>query len=175
MAKITLQQMVRQWLGASHKFEVNLSNAEATIARTATETFRKSFDLKKFNSRNAAPWRPLQGEPKETHVALLHETGALRSSIQYEMAHFPGLGGLITVFTDPKVFSRELRNKKGTCFAAIHNSGGSIEATPGTPASKIYQRQFMPTDSGEVSSGDSSYMVDLYRKLHVKIFYGLPK
>ena len=76
MPKITLQQMVRQWAGASHKFEVNVTNAEANLARFAWETFRKSFSLKKFNSKGAPAWRSLQNPPKPTHVGLLHETGA---------------------------------------------------------------------------------------------------
>lgn len=167
--------MVRQWAGASHKFEVNLSNAEAYVAMFATETFRKSFDLKKFNSKSAPRWRGLQGKPKNTHIALLYETGALKESINHRYKHVPGGVSTITIFTDAKYFVREHRNKSGQCFAAIHNSGGSVVAAPGSKASHIYQRQFMPTEEGEQSTGDSSYMIDMYQKLHLKIFYGLPQ
>ena len=83
MPKITLQQMIRQWAGAAHKFEVNVTNAEAQLARFAWETFRKSFTLKKFNSKGAPAWRSLQNPPKPTHVGLLHETGALKDSLEY--------------------------------------------------------------------------------------------
>lgn len=177
MPKITLQQMVRQWAGASHKFEVNLSNAEAQLAMFATETFRKSFQLQKFNSKGAPKWRPLKSKAKPTQnrVIRLIETGALMDSIQHTFRHVPGGASKITVFTDEKYFARENRNKSGQCFAAIHNSGGSIEATSGSNASSILQRQFMPTEKGEQSSGDSSYMIDYYNKLHIKIFYGLPQ
>jgi len=174
MPKITLAQMVKQWATASHTFEVNVADAAAELGMFATEVFQKSFDIGGFNSKGAPKWRPLKGAPKSTHVALLVETRALKDSITYAQKTMPG-SHQISVFTDPKIFSRELRNKNGTCFAAIHNSGGNIMATPGSKASNILQRQFMPTDEGDQAKGDSSYMIEMYQKLHTKIFYGLPK
>lgn len=180
MPKITLQQMIRQWAGAAHKFEVNVTNAEAQLARFAWETFRKSFTLKKFNSKGAPAWRSLQNPPKPTHVGLLHETGALKDSLEYRFTR-RSKGGEIKVWTDEKKFMRENRNKQGQCFAAIHNNGG-LTATRGSKASHIIQRQFMPVKKEDAGSlvgpttyGDSSYMIDRLSKLHVQIFYGLPK
>lgn len=171
---ITFKQMIRQWIGASHKFQTNLAEAEEQIASTAEDTFKGSFRLKKFNSKGAPPWRALRSVPNPTHISLLQETNALRDSITSKTQKYAGVSW-IRVYTNPSGFAGEYRNKKGKCYASIHNSGGSIEADQGSPASKIYQRQFMPTDKGEVTSGDSSIMVDLYNKLHVKIFYGIPQ
>lgn len=172
--RITLEQMVRQWAGVTHKFEANLTNAEEEIASTAVDTFKGSFRMKRFNSKGAPAWRPLRSVPNPTHVSLLQETNALRDSITSRTQRFGGTGW-IKVFTDPSGFGREYRNKKGKCYAAIHNSGGSIEAESWSPAAQIRQRQFMPTDKGEFTRGDSTIMTDLYEKLHIKIFYGIPK
>lgn len=174
MPKITLAQMAKQWLTASHTFEVNVADAAAEIGMFATEVFQKSFTVGGFNSKGAPKWRPLKGTPKSSHISLLVETGALKDSITYSEKVMPGTHQ-ISVFTDPKIFSREYRNKTGTCFAAIHNSGGNVAATPGSKASNILQRQFMPTDEGDQAKGDSSYMIEMYQRLHTKIFYGLPK
>lgn len=171
MPKITLKQMVRQWTGATRKFEVNVSNAAAQLAMFAVDTFKKSFDLKRFNSQGSAPWPALKNKAKPTHIALLKETGALKESITATFYYMLGQGALIEVRTDPKFFVREHRNNSGRCYASIHNSGGNKEATPGSRASFIAQRQFMPTEE----SGDSSYMIDMYNTLHMKIFYNLPK
>lgn len=180
MPKITFAQMARQWTGAAHRFEVQLTNAEAELAKFAHDTFKKSFSLKKFNSRGAPPWRSLKNPPKSTHQGLLHETGALRDSLEYSYNRSRS-GGQIKVWTDAKKFVRELRNKRGECFAAIHNNGG-LTATRGSKASHIQQRQFMPVEkndagsmSGTTTYGDSSYMIERLQKLHVKIFYGFPK
>ena len=174
MAKITLSQMVKQWATAAHTFEVNVADATAELGMFATEVFQKSFDIGGFNSKGAPKWRPLKGKPKSTHVSLLIETGALKDSITHAQRVLPGVHE-VSVFTDPKIFGREHRNKNGTCFASIHNSGGNVMAMPGSRASNILQRQFMPTDEGDQAKGDSSYMIEMYQRLHTKIFYGLPK
>lgn len=167
--------MVNQWAGAAHRFEIQLQAAETKMAMFAIETFRKSFDLKRFNSQGAPAWRPLKGKAKPTHVSLLYETGALKDSITSKRTTRSKIGSKITIFTDPVVFNRENRNPKGKCFASIHNSGGSIEASWRSKARYILQRQFMPTKKGEQTSGDSSYMIDMFQKLHIELFYGLPK
>ena len=180
MAKITFQQMVKQWLGASHRFDVNLTNAEAGLAHFAYETYSKSFDLKRFNSKGAPAWRAYKGTPKPTHISLLYETGALKRSLAYYFKR-KQTGGEIKVWTDEKKFVRENRNARGECFAAIHNNGG-LTAHRGSKAYHIQQRQFMPVEksdagslSGVTTYGDSSYMGSRLNKLHVKIFYGFPK
>lgn len=172
--KTTLRNIQRAWANVPHKFQVNLNEAVAGVGRYAVATFKGSFSKKAFNSANGAPWPSLKGKANPGHSSLLIETGALKDSITYSVMQ-NGLDREIDVYTDPKVFARENRNPSGKCFAAIHNSGGGIAATPGSKAAGILQRQFMPTDRGMSSSGDSSYMEDKLRNLHVKIFRNLPQ
>lgn len=78
--QITPKQMVAQWRNLSHKFQVNLWNFEVKAGKAATEIFQESFDLKRFNSRGAAPWAARSKHSKVKHP-LMTETYSLKNQL----------------------------------------------------------------------------------------------
>lgn len=155
--------MVSQWQAAGSKFEVNIFNFTTLAGEAATDVFDQSFYLHRFNSAGEAAW-PARKRKGNGH-ALLEETGSLRQSIKWSMLQ-EGVGNYTAkVYTDPREFIGELRNREGKCYAAIHNEGGGV-AKPGSPASYIPQRQFI---------GHSTVLNDKLALYSRHILDGLPK
>ena len=98
-------------------------------------------------------------------AATLNETGSLKESIVWRRASGTGNKRSVIVYTNPLAFKGEKRNKRGICYAAIHNEGGKI-ANPGSPASYIRQRQFI---------GYSTTVADKISSYSIRIFDGFPK
>lgn len=124
--------------------------------------FRDSFYLRRFNSAGTVAWK--SREDKKPHP-LLNETGSLKESIVWRRASGTGNKRSVIVYTNPLAFKGEKRNKRGICYAAIHNEGGKI-AKPGSPASYIRQRQFI---------GYSTTVADKISSYSIRIFDGFPK
>ena len=116
--------------------------------------FRKNLFSNSWKSR----------EDKKPHP-LLNETGSLKESIVWRRASGTGNKRSVIVYTNPLAFKGEKRNKRGICYAAIHNEGGKI-ANPGSPASYIRQRQFI---------GYSTTVADKISSYSIRIFDGFPK
>lgn len=159
---ITPRQLAQQWLRLPNKFEVNVFNFETLIGNAAKKIFRDSFYLRRFNSAGTVAWK--SREDKKPHP-LLNETGSLKESIVWRRASDTGNKRSVIVYTNPLAFKGEKRNKRGICYAAIHNKGGEI-AIPGSPASYIRQRQFI---------GYSTTVADKISYYSIRIFDGFPK
>lgn len=156
--KLTPQQLMAQWLGADHKFQVNVHNFEVQAGKEAVETFQKSFDLKRFNGRSGKQWASWQGS-YSGKGSLMEETGTLRNSIKVKSIK----NHKITVFTDPRDFNTGPARHRGFCYAAVHNNLDSLSIKP--PRGPKRERQFI---------GHSTVLGDKLKKLSVHIFDGLP-
>lgn len=158
IAKITPQQMVAQWVGADHKFIVNVHNFEVKAGQAAVEVFQKSFIIKRLNSAGSKPWAPWQGNYRG--VNLMMELATLRESIKVASHK----NHKITIFTDPKDFNSYIQRHRGFCYAAVHNNLDSLVNKPKRGPKK--ERQFI---------GHSTVLKSELEKLSVHIFDGLPK
>lgn len=141
----------------------NFITGSEGLAETAAETFRQSFDMKRFNTKGSTPWRPSKAERSGEHPTLLW-THTLQNSISVTSGYRYGAGKYsIAVITDESKFG-SAGSHPGFCYAAIHNApDGSY--TYGTWGGPSIQRQFM---------GHSS-VIDEYIKQHsIDIFKGFP-
>lgn len=180
MISITPKQLVRQWLGMSSKYAVNVTNFKTMIGPLAVRTFQESFILRKFNDVGATPWPSRRDGRRHP---LLYETGSLYRSIKVKRQHSTNKNR-ITIFTDEGEFlygdrqysdpykygSRRSKNGEyreiGFVYAAIHNMGGKA-AGAGGKAALIKQRQFM---------GESSILDNRIREMgNLIIFDGFPR
>lgn len=161
--QVTPKQMVVQWRNLPHKFQVNLWNFEVKAGKAATEIFQESFNLKRFNSRGAAPWAARSKHSKAKHP-LMTETYSLKKSIKWKHLGDKSSPSGVTIFTDPNGFTHT-KSHKGFCFAAVHNAPASLGTRRGR-VKNMPRRQFM---------GDSSVLREELKKLSVMIFTGFPK
>lgn len=148
-----------QWLGADHKFQVNVHNFEVQAGKAAVETFQKSFEKKGFNSAHGGRWPSWQGS-YAGRGSLMDETGTLKNSIKVKSIK----NHKITIFTDPKDFNNAPARHRGFCYAAVHNNLESLSIKP--PRGPRRERQFI---------GHSTVLADELEKLSIHIFDGLPK
>lgn len=156
--KISHNQWAAQFMGASHKLQVNLHNFEVEAGKAAVETFQESFELKRLNSKGSPRWARWQG--KYSGKELLNETGTLKNSIKVKSI----TNNTITIFTDPKDFSSGPARHRGFCYAAVHNNLNSISHKPSRGPKR--ERQFI---------GHSTVLEDKLRKLSYHIFDGFPR
>lgn len=164
---ISPKQWKSQWQGLSHQLDLNLWNFEVSVGRTGVQIFKKSFDLKRFNTKGSVGWKRRAKKNKGGYVVgSLTESMSLKNSIVYK-AEKPGKGkGAVKIFTDPSAFGGTFRHK-GFCFAAVHNSDDSSVRTG--HVAHMPQRQFMPTDSN-----DSTMMNDKLKLATRMIFQTFP-
>lgn len=164
---LTPQQFVAQWMPLPHRLDLNVWNFRVSVGRAAVDIFRKSFDMKRFNSRGSLVWqhRPKRNKGGFT-VGGLVESKSLRKSIVYETESFNRSKGRVKVYTDPAAFSGTYHHK-GFCFAAVHNSDDSSVRTG--RVANMPQRQFMPTEKS-----NSTVMNDKLRELERTIFRTFP-
>jgi len=157
--EITFEKLVEQWNSAPVRFEINALNFNTNIGKDAVEIFKKSFELRTFNSSGSFPWSPRKD--KKPHQ-LLEETGSLKNSIVYSNLSDHGTG--VKIYTDPRAFGGSNRNKAGICYAAIHNDpDGSYTFNNG---GKSVRRQFM---------GHSSILKEKIETLtRTILFQGMP-
>ena len=161
MPKITLQQMRTHWVGATHRFSLNLWNFEVKAGLAAKKVFQESFDKQKLNASNAQLWakrkRRGDGHP------ILQETGTLRRSIRYKQIKNKKQR-VVRIFTDPMAFMGSKRHR-GFCFAAVHNApdGAGFRTKH---MSNMPQRQFI---------GHSDVLQKELEQLNDMIFNGFPK
>lgn len=160
---ITPKQVVAQWRTIPHKFQVNLWNFEVKAGKAAVEVFQKSFELKRFNSRNSTPWAARSIRSKATHP-LMTETYSLKNSIKWKHLNDKSSPSGVTIFTDPKGFMRT-NSHRGFCYAAVHNAPAALGTRRGR-VRNMPRRQFM---------GDSSVLSEELKKLSAVIFTGFPK
>lgn len=158
MPKITPQQMIAQWAGASHKLQVNIHNFEVEAGKVAVEVFQKSFEKKRFNGASGKPWPRWQGH-YQGKGSLMDETGTLKNSIKVKSI----TNHKVTIFTDPSDFTNSARHQ-GFCYAAVHNNLDSLSNKPLKGPKR--ERQFI---------GHSSVLSKELKKLSVHIFDGLPR
>jgi len=158
--RITPKRMAAQWQKLRHRLEVNVYNFETAAGLAGVEVFKKSFDLKKFNTRGGS-WWPARKNDKAKHP-LLRETGTLQNSITYQLQKGTGIRS-VKIFTNPSAFNGAARHP-GFCYAAIHNEGGRGSGASGA-AANIEQRQFI---------GDSTVLFERLLALQKKIFRGFP-
>ena len=156
---IKFEQMAQQWVGAEHKFAVNVNNFEVRAAQKAKSVFRKSFDMTRFNDVGSSPWQQRSVNSRGSHP-LLRETGSLYRSIKWKKKK----GGGTMVYTDPKEF-RNTKRHKGFCFAAVHNEGLPIKAF-GKKHMNMPKRQFI---------GHSEVLFKELQELIPMLFAGLPQ
>lgn len=156
--KLTPAQFVSQWMGADHKFQVNVHNFEVNAGKAAVETFKKSFDLKRFNGASGKSWPAWQGSYSGKGT-LMDETGTLKNSIKVKSIR----NHQITIFTDPADFQNGPARHKGFCYAAVHNNLNSISHKP--PRGPKRERQFI---------GHSTELQQKLKKSSVHLFDGLP-
>lgn len=160
------KQVVRQWANVPHKFEVELWNFEARVARAAVKIFKQSFEMRRLNTDGSALWP----ERKRNYShPILHETGTLQNSIRWrELSGMKGghsyngytFNG-IQIYTDPTRFGKAKRHK-GFCYAAVHNGPDRFRSGA---ASGIARRQFI---------GHSTALDDKIREYSMKLFAMLP-
>ena len=157
---ITPKHMIAQWSHAVHKFQLNVWNVEAELAKEAVDIFKKSFDLKRLNTKGSTRWPE---RTRKYNHPLMEETGTLKNSIEWK--HLPRTGGNggVRIYTNPGKFGTAARHP-GFCYAAVHNapSGSYTYGKTGVPSK---QRQFI---------GHSSELDQKVKSLSVKIFAGLP-
>lgn len=156
--RLTPRQLIAQWAGADHKFQVNVHNFEVEAGKTAVEVFQKSFDLKRFNDRSGKRWAQWQGNYTGAGT-LMDETGTLKNSIKVKSIK----NHQVTIFTDPKDFISGPARHRGFCYAAVHNNLDSLSNKPLRGPKR--ERQFI---------GHSSVLGDKLKKMSVHIFDGLP-
>lgn len=160
---ITPKQVVAQWRNLPHKLSVNLWNFEVKAGKAAQETFKDSFDLKRFNSRGSTTWASRSKWSKAKHP-LMVETGSLQKSIKWKHIGSKGTPAGVTIYTDPNGFSHTKRHR-GFCYAAVHNAPSSLGTRRGR-VRNMPRRQFM---------GHSSVLQEELKKLSPMIFQGFPK
>ena len=164
---ITSKQFVAQWQPLPHQFDLNIWNFEVSVGRSAVEIFRKSFDMKRFNSRGSMAWKHKSRRNKGGFaVGSLTESLSLRNSIVYEAETYNRSKGRVKVYTDPSAFSGTFKHT-GFCFAAVHNSDDPSVRTG--RVANMPQRQFMPTERN-----NSTVMNDKLRELERMIFRAFP-
>lgn len=157
--KLTPQQFIAQWIGADHKFQINVHNFEVQVGKAAVETFQESFDKKRFNGARRQRWAPWQGS-YSGNGTLMKETGTLKNSIKVKSIQ----NHKVTIFTDPRDFNAGPARHRGFCYAAVHNNLDSLAIKP--PRGPKRERQFI---------GHSTVLADKLKKLSIYIFDGLPK
>lgn len=157
MPKITPRQMIAQWAGATHKFQVNVHNFEVEAGKLAVETFKESFDKHRMNTQGAKRWAPWQGS-YSGKGSLMNETGTLKNSIKVKeiKAH------KVHIFTDPSAFGSSARHQ-GFCYAAVHNNLESLAIKPAKGPKR--ERQFI---------GHSTVLENKLKKQSIHLFDGLP-
>lgn len=135
---ITPKRFVAQWQNTRHIFQVNLWNFEVEAGKAVRSVFRKSFDLKRFNSSGESAWAPRSKNYRRTHP-LMFETGTLKHSITWKNVRDNDGSRAVLIYTDPNGFMTAKRHK-GFCYAAVHNGPqrfrtGKVQNMP--------RRQFM--------------------------------
>lgn len=164
---LTPAQFVAQWEPLEHVFGLNLWDFQVSVGQNAVDIFKKSFDMKRFNTRGSMVWRHSPKRNKGGYtVGGLVESQSLKNSISYTTESFNRTRGRVKVFTDPNAFNGTF-NHKGFCFAAVHNSDDPSVRTG--RVANMPQRQFMPTEKK-----DSSVMNDKLRELERMIFRTFP-
>lgn len=158
---ITPKQFISQWKVLPHKLGVNIWNFEVKVGKAAEETFKKSFELKRFNAKGQTTWAPRKRRPKDGHE-LMVETGSLYHSIKWIHTGTKGEPSGVKVFTDPNGFKKARRNK-GRCYAAVHNGPSEFRTKHMT---NMPRRQFI---------GHSGVLKQEMLKLESIIFQGFPK
>lgn len=151
---ITPERMVAQWKDSVHKFDLNVWNFQVEAGKAAVSIFQKSFEQRRFYTKDAKYGAWKQRKDRKPHP-ILEETGTLKRSIKRES--LPGKNKGVRIFTDPKAFGSASRHQ-GYCYAGIHNDG--------LKSKNIDQRRFM---------GHSTYLNDELKKLSISIFKGFPK
>jgi hypothetical protein len=155
---LTPQQLLAQWTDAIHDYAVGLHNFTALAGQTAVEMFQRSFDIGRFNDYNTLPWR---ARTRSYSHPILHETGSMKKSIKWKQLH----NKRTRVYTDRAEYVNSNRNKKGICYADIHNAPDGTYFNSRTGTASV-QRQFM---------GNSQYIEDELEFLTSIIFAKLPK
>ena len=148
-----------QWMGADHRFQVNVHNFEVKAGQAAVDVFQASFDKKRFNGAGRKRWPKWQGKYSGKGT-LMNETGTLKNSIKVKSIK----NHKITVFTDPRDFISGPARHRGFCYAAVHNNFDTLPIKP--PHGPKAQRQFI---------GHSAVLKDELKNLSVHIFDGFPK
>ena len=93
------QAVIAQWRTLPNTFEVNVWNFETKAGSMATNIFKNSFFLMRFNSSGSTPWAPRKD--RKTHP-LLRETGSMYNSIKWKRQNSNGKAGKgVTIYTDP--------------------------------------------------------------------------
>lgn len=157
--KITPAQMVAQWIGADHKFTVNVHNFEVKAGRAAVEVFQGSFVKQRLNTLNSRPWAKWQGK-YIGGTAILRQYGTLYDSIKVKSVK----NHQVIIHTDPAEFNSPVQRHRGFCYAAVHNNLNSLTNKPLRGPKK--ERQFI---------GHSTVLASELKKLSIHIFEGLPK
>lgn len=164
---LTPEQWIAQWQPLPHQFDLNIWDFEVSVGQAAVDIFKKSFDMKRFNTRGSMVWkhRPRRNKGGYT-VGSLTESMSLKNSIVYETETYNRSRGRVKVYTDPSAFGGTYSHK-GFCFAAVHNSDDPSVRTG--RVRNMPQRQFMPAEKQ-----DSTVMNDKLRELNRMIFRMFP-
>ncbi len=156
-----------QWRPLDHVLSVNVWNFTVKAGDAAVKIFKKSYELKRFNSNNGITWKQSSKLNLGGHRrGSLFESGSLKNSITYNAINKSASKKTVKVYTDPKAFNNTYSHQ-GFCFAAIHNSDDSSIRTG--RVRNMPQRQFMPT-----SNNSSSVMDNKLKKLGALIFMSFP-
>jgi hypothetical protein len=158
VTKITPAQMAAQWVGAVHKFQVNVHNFEVKAGKAAVDVFQGSFVKERMNTANSKPWARWQGGYSRDGY-LMAELGTLRDSIKVKSVK----NHQVTIHTDPDDFNSLIQRHRGFCYAAVHNNLNSLTNKPLRGPKK--ERQFI---------GHSTVLESELKKLSIHIFDGLP-
>lgn len=166
--RITPEQMLAQWVGLDHTFEINEYNFEVRTTRDLTDLFKKSFERKAFDGKTWPAWTPAYAKWVRQHShsghSMLRETGSLRSSLKPVVEPLGAIGKKQRksyVHTDPGAFGNTRRNP-GFCFAAVHNNYNELTNKPSGPK---FERQFM---------GHSKETKAILFRNEAEIFRGFP-
>lgn len=159
---ITPRQMVAQWQHLPHIFQLNIWTFEVRAGKAAVSIFKESFDMGRFNSSRAMPWKPRRD--RKTHP-ILKETSSLKNSIKWK--HLSGIQSPsgVQIYTDPNGFQFTKRHR-GFCYADVHNAPSGTY-TYGNTGVRSIRRQFI---------GHSDVLKDKLKELvNTVLFARFPK
>lgn len=162
-------QFIAQWSGSVHRFGLNLWNFEAQVGPKIVEIFRKSFDVKKLNSRTGSFWQQRSSRNHHSNP-LMYDTGTLKHSITWKHLGKDGDPSGVDIYTDPGAFGGARRHP-GYCYAGVHNADDGETDSQGQlirrgNVANMPQREFI---------GDSTYVKDTLEKMTHEIFKGFPQ
>lgn len=111
---ITFETMLNQWKAAPSRFAVNYYKTKIEIGETYVREYKRGFDIKHIPGTSKY-WR---NRKRNYPHPILHETGALKNSISYQLFD----GGGIEIYTDESKFPVGRRKHGSKSYAAFHNS-----------------------------------------------------